>query len=41
MVSQIKSFKDIKKLKQIGERRGTDIKTLIKYYNLNVNVEDV
>ena len=41
MVSQIKSFKDIKKLKQIGDRRGTDIKTLIKYYNLNVPVEDV
>ena len=41
IVSSIKSFKDIGKLKTIGERRGTDVKTLIKYYNLNVPVEDV
>ena len=41
IVTSIKDFKDIGKLKKIGERRGTDIKTLIKYYNLNVPVEDI
>ena len=33
-VSAITDIADIKQLEQMGDRRGTDLKTLITYYNI-------
>ena len=33
-VSAITDIADIKQLEQLGDRRGTDLKTLITYYNI-------
>ena len=36
-VSAITDIADFRELEQLGERRGTDIKTLIEYYNIPYN----